>query len=816
MTWTPLSERLDKLPLVLAGPILRRTEPHAITVWVALKESRTVTLEILSPSQEVLISDSRKTIELGKNLHVIAVTAKASSNVLIYGENYLYNLRFGDGEGLNHPGILTPEGSITDITYPQYDLPSFAVVPSNLNELRILHGSCRKPHGESRDAMATLNKIIQEALEENPKKRPHQLFLTGDQIYVDDVADVLLYMLMDASQTLLGWSETLPDVENTEELNPGKRNNLATFTAGLTASFSKLNTVSNIAKSHLITLGELYSMYLFVWSDVLWPLQEDFPTFEDVYSQPSQFPKDKTLFTEEVEYIQDFRSTLKDVRRALANVPTYMIFDDHEITDDWYLNLEWCNRVLNKPLGRRFIQNALLAYAVFQGWGNTPEEFEEGKHGEALLKAAVGWSTSSGTNVQYEEEIALRVGLPNLEDITNAQPKRLLHKDGSLNWHYTLTGPGYEVLVLDTRTWREFPGTNFDFPGLLSAEGCEEQISKVVRSPDVQVTFVISAAPVIGLPFMETLQKTAKSVAEKLGSAAWGFDPEAWSLDNTAFERLLATLALRALPNKRSRVIFLSGDVHYSFSARLQYSATRPFQHSEYIDTELVAIQFTSSSLRNEVQGFGGSHSLHHTGFVPLEVVESLPTSEILGWENFGGNELEIGVLYTDDVIDKRLGWSLKGSPAKVSLLKERSCFNRLQIIKKPEWWYRVDFLLAESEEVNLPRDLPPINPISIKAPLPGQNRQQPLEQYLAMAKNHREYRGRKGQGKEVVGVNNIGEITFELVDGKQIAIQTLWWRLESCKNNQLLEPFPLTRYEASLLFDDNNYPMSQVVKEVQ
>ncbi len=32
MTWTPLADRIDTLPLILAGPIPRQTEPRAVTV----------------------------------------------------------------------------------------------------------------------------------------------------------------------------------------------------------------------------------------------------------------------------------------------------------------------------------------------------------------------------------------------------------------------------------------------------------------------------------------------------------------------------------------------------------------------------------------------------------------------------------------------------------------------------------------------------------------------------------------------------------------------------------------------------------------
>ncbi|MGB3759418.1 MAG: hypothetical protein WBA07_24120, partial [Rivularia sp. (in: cyanobacteria)] len=317
MGWTPLRERINELPLVLAGPILRRTEADSVTVWVALKANRHVTLTIFDENHNFLFESTRTTARIGINLHVVAVTAKASSNILINGENYLYDLHFGNGELLSSPGILTAAGSLQDITYPQYTLPSFALPPKNLKDLRIIHGSCRKPHGESLDALAAVDKMIEEALQIEPKKRPHQLFLTGDQIYADDVADVLLFMLMDASETLLGWSEKLPDVENLEELKPGKRNNLATKIAGLTASIGKLNNLTDIAESHLFTFGEYLTMHLFAWSDVLWVEPELFPDFNDVNSEHCEAKNDpRKAYSREVEYIKEFWSTLKSVRRA--------------------------------------------------------------------------------------------------------------------------------------------------------------------------------------------------------------------------------------------------------------------------------------------------------------------------------------------------------------------------------------------------------------------------------------------------------------------------------------------------------------------
>jgi hypothetical protein len=78
----PLRHRLEHLPLLLAGPILRRTESDKVTVWVALKAPREVTLKIYATDangsiiRNLLLEGTSSTIALGQYLHVVAVTAK--------------------------------------------------------------------------------------------------------------------------------------------------------------------------------------------------------------------------------------------------------------------------------------------------------------------------------------------------------------------------------------------------------------------------------------------------------------------------------------------------------------------------------------------------------------------------------------------------------------------------------------------------------------------------------------------------------------------------------------------------------------------
>jgi hypothetical protein len=64
------------------------------------------------------------------------------------------------------------------------------------------------------------------------------------------------------------------------------------------------------------------------------------------------------------------------------------------ITDDWYLNPIWRDRVLTSPLGKTVIRNGMLAYALFQGWGNDPVAFEAGERKQ--LTSSWDWIKTRG------------------------------------------------------------------------------------------------------------------------------------------------------------------------------------------------------------------------------------------------------------------------------------------------------------------------------------------------------------------------------------------------------------------------------------
>ncbi|HEY6669151.1 MAG TPA: hypothetical protein VI033_08365 [Candidatus Nitrosopolaris sp.] len=48
----------------------------------------------------------------------------------------------------------------------------------------------------------------------------------------------------------------------------------------------------------------------------------------------------------------------------MANIPTYMMFDDHDITDDRNITREWNERVKESDYGKQIVANGLAAFCI--------------------------------------------------------------------------------------------------------------------------------------------------------------------------------------------------------------------------------------------------------------------------------------------------------------------------------------------------------------------------------------------------------------------------------------------------------------------
>lgn len=752
----------DRLPLILAGPMLRRTEPEAVTVWLALKAPRRVTLSIYATRDgrellrdRVLLEGSRDTLQLGQLLHLVAVTAvpvdqkrgeanpkskipnpqSNDSDCLEPGQIYAYDLAFGNPEETLSSALNAPDFPYTTVSYFEHHLPTFALPPDNLNDLKLVHTSCNKPHGGGRNVFPLLDRLLEQRAPE-PRSRPHQLFLTGDQIYADDVADPLLWATQVVSRALLGREDPLwlgNHRTKPSQIQPGQRSDIAERDGGFTAM---LPNKPDKAKSHLLSWGEYCVIYLLAWSPVLWP--DRFPAGQQVCTDA----KLARQWDREVRAIASFARDLRNLRRVLANLPTYTICDDHDISDDWYLNREWCDRVLSKPLGRQVVQNGLLAYALFQAWGNTPEQFAPGRLGEKLLQTAERWSIAQGTDEDAWREIGQYLGIPDL-DAQTGRPKYkadgevliLDRGDRALAWHYTVRSSQHEVIVTDTRTWRGYPADAETHapPMLLSPTAFEQQLHHPLDLADemhVTATLIVLPTNLVSLGIIDRVHHWELQRGNTFGNDVG----DSWNMHSGAFIRLLETLTQR-----RDRLIVLSGDIHYSCAVRLTYwshsaSETGDFQP---VRTAVLA-QLTSSATRNA----------EWTTWIAHTKIKSLFPERTEHW----------------------LGWN---DPPQQIEMPRRNVLRRLRSAQKtlgqqPDWFYRIEWIERQAaRSVSWGKKAPDPEP----KPTLGRKI---LDWLLFCLWRNRWLQ----EGQEVVGRNNFSIVLFDWPqdsEAKTVIQETYW-----------------------------------------
>ena len=536
------------MPQVIAGPIVRKVTSTECHIWVVTSNADSPALNL--SANEVVVSGNcqRETIRVGKYafIHLLSFT---SSEPFKDTARIGYSLSFSDdaqqASWENEQRGLLYDGQ-SSLCFHYTETPE-----------TILHGSCRKPHFHSDDALAQVDVLHKNAFKKQ-NDFPDLLLMTGDQIYADDVAGPMLKAIHSVIDRLGLYHEALEGavVTNTNELATHEHGyyereqllpQIATNTVLSSIFFGakkKPVFTSVNAQNHLIGSAEIIAMYLLVWSDTLWA---DINIDKDGIP-----PKYHAIFDKEHEALNGFVKQLPQVRRALAHIPTYMIFDDHDVTDDWNLTRGWEQEVYGNPLSKRMIGNALIGYLLCQGWGNAPKKV-------APLIAKVQESMGESGLNSHDEII---------DDLLDFD-----------QWHYRLdTAPPIEVL--DTRTQRWRSESNMNKPsGLMDWEAlCDFQHSIIGK----ESVIVVSAAPIYGVKVIEAIQKVFTFFGKALT-----VDAENWMAHKGTANVILNIFRHYKTPPD---FIILSGDVHYSFvyDVRLRFRRNSPH-----------ITQFTCSGLKN-------------------------------------------------------------------------------------------------------------------------------------------------------------------------------------------------------------------------
>jgi hypothetical protein len=809
-----------EIALVIAGPILRRVEKNSVSVWIALRESRSVRLTLVDADNDPVAAPvTQQTKRFGRNLYIALVTVADTNAFLAPGQIYYYKLEFIEGgttEQLSDPGVLhaTLGGAqaLSRIIYPKLGrpaLPCFSLPPSDLRELRIVHGSCRKPHGPSLDAMSVLDDMLGVDAHD-ATNRPHQLFLTGDQIYADDVADALLHLLMESAEAVidnLNSHEELTEFVSAKtafDFLPGRREDLIVGEVdrgdGIKQTMASFTTTEG--RSHLVSLGEFLSMYLFVWSDELWPRPlATIPEYEAVYGEDHPRNLAEYSHPDFVRYetqrvrVQAFARLLPKVRRAIANVPTYMLPDDHEVTDDWNLHRGWAERVFGKPLARRIIRNALASYVICQDWGNKPTTHAASTGADFLDK------TSAWIQSDYSDAAALMTMNNYLPLPPNSAPPAAdddfpRSSTAGFSAHYTIAWEKHQVIALDTRTWRSFPKSDRLRAVVMSQEGLVAQFQDVDTNigsdPNDFVTIVLLAGP----------PATPRSVAQSLSigtsvvgfftggeSASYKFEAylEGVEQEPALLERLFARLAARrSVANRAERMVFFSGDVHHSYAASLRYWAERPVWQQDLPQpapdrADAAMAFFTSSGFRNETElgPISFSRIFHSVGheFDLFRSERILPSSRRLSWSlDSPAKNLDVGSRQIAGLADGTFFASAERNQ-KFAIIENTDdavvYYNAAAIARTPPDVI-ADIEFKTSIDV---RPLPDFLEVGVSTT----EHLERLSRHLDAQKNHEGYSVELEPGKQIVGMPNLAIVRFEGFDpndsaAERAAVQEHWW----------------------------------------
>lgn len=294
-----------------------------------------------------------------------------------------------------------------------------------------------------------------------------------------------------------------------------------------------------------------------------------------------------TIFTAFARLYEYVWTAEKGVRQVLATLPTYMIFDDHELLNNWGVFPGWKEQMIHRGM-EALLVDALVAYWIYQGWGNLLQR-ENCQH--PLLKIMQGAEKSG--------EDALKALRASIRDN--------FYGRNELDWHYTLpTVP--PIFVTNTRADRTsiFGSTKTDaFYAPMHIMGQQQMtaLRSWMQRHDTEMTILVSSVPVLLPPFIGLVEYI-------MGVRLWQRGNRFLRWPGKQLARLQLQLVLRGsfdhwpifadswhellhmLKKRGGDILLLGGDVHFSYAmegrrifagksaARFYQLVSTPFQNT--------------------------------------------------------------------------------------------------------------------------------------------------------------------------------------------------------------------------------------------
>lgn len=267
-------------------------------------------------------------------------------------------------------------------------------------------------------------------------------------------------------------------------------------------------------------------------------------------------PADEVVSYSEYEGL--YRHTWGDpeIRWILSTVPTAMIFDDHDIRDDWNTSATWRAQMNELPWWRDRIRSGLAAYWVYQHLGNlSPTELDADPDCRRIV--------NSDTDIW-----PLLVDLADRADADTAEDK-------GLRFSYRWDLGRNRLIMIDSRNGRVLTGDTRKMLSDREFAWLSDQATDDICEIDHLI--LGSSLPWLLPPAVADLQSIDEALAarpglrgrlgEKIRQAA---DFEHWPAFFESFVTLSALITGLARDRRLASITVLSGDVHHSYAARAE------------------------------------------------------------------------------------------------------------------------------------------------------------------------------------------------------------------------------------------------------
>jgi hypothetical protein len=251
------------------------------------------------------------------------------------------------------------------------------------------------------------------------------------------------------------------------------------------------------------------------------------------------------------EYTQLYRESWGDptIRWLLSTVSSAMIFDDHDVHDDWNISRAWLDEMHATDWWDEHIVGAIMSYWVYQHAGNLSPE-EQDRDGLLARCHAAG----------------------DAEPLLREFAKHSAYQTDGSRWSYHRDLDGTRLLVIDSRAGRCL---DEGARSMLDEEEWEWVSDHL--DGDFDHLLLASSLPWLLAPGMHYLEAWSEAVC----GGAWGplaaracerlrqaLDLEHWAAFQESFERL-AELQRQVGAGERGRppasIVTLSGDVHHAY-----------------------------------------------------------------------------------------------------------------------------------------------------------------------------------------------------------------------------------------------------------